>query len=672
MMRLPHAFHGICDAHLPGLFRSSQPHDDVCVAILLKHDLALCNDDIPSHADRILDHSICRLCTAIPVSPVDRQRRLEGIPRRDEARRVRHHDDLRRDLRLNRGRARRRRAPRYDRRADLPDELAERKLAHALPVFADFHAAAPARERLEPARRHRAYAPEHLRPRAAAGLDAARAKQVPAKHRKHAVVDVVERMARLARRGKMRHGIGHLLVSKDVYPLVHDRDERGRCAARLEGDGRRRALLAADGDIAFRDPDGDLVLGRAHRDRRLSVGARGHVLCVRLDALHDGHVHVEVRRVIRRDRPERDLARRVREREDVCVRVLLAQHRHERPAGERRADHQARRLSYAVERLVGRERDRRRVGQRSAHRRVAPVAQVEGLRKRHARLGISHSQRVVAADAGGNLERSVLPCGNDDLGGRRDDLADALAIPCLPSVRLAAVRVNGVDALQGRQERAAFPVARAVRLNAGKADLRRSPLVEPHPRLKRGADVVRVVVENRGGARRRGAPAVLEHGSLGHCAHRGLRQPRIGPERRGHGAFAFAVERSLRKCPEIRLEAEVGVPERPPLPLRRRERVILEHDCALAGERVGRTAEKVFRGDDEREVRRMRRGVRLDLDAYLRRRELLDLYPRRPEYAAVLAGNLRLELPRAARLVCGDGKLIAQKRPLGVGRRREV
>ena len=87
---------------------------------------------------------------------------------------------------------------------------------------------------------------------------------------------------------------------------------------------------------------------------------------------------------------------------------------------------------------------------------------------------------------------------------------------------------------------------------------------------------------------------------------------------------------------------------------------------------MGRTAEKVFRGDEEREVRRMRRGVRLDLDAYLRRRELLDLYPRRPEYAAVLAGDLRVELPRAARLVCGDGKLVAQKRPLGVGRRREV
>ena len=179
-------------------------------------------------------------------------------------------------------------------------------------------------------------------------------------------------------------------------------------------------------------------------------------------------------------------------------------------------------------------------------------------------------------------------------------------------------------------------------------------------------------MENRGGARRRGAPAVLEHGSLGRRAHHGLRQPRIGPERRGHDAFAFAVERSLRKCPEIRLEAEVAVPERPSLPLRRRKGDVLEHDCALAGERVGRTAEKVFRGDEKREVRRMRRGVRLDLDAYLRRRELLDLYPRRPEYAAVLAGNLRLELPRAARLVCGDGKLIAQKRPLGVGRRREV
>ena len=51
MMRLPQALHTICDAHLPWLFWSSQPHDDVCVAILLKHDLTFSNDDIPSNAD---------------------------------------------------------------------------------------------------------------------------------------------------------------------------------------------------------------------------------------------------------------------------------------------------------------------------------------------------------------------------------------------------------------------------------------------------------------------------------------------------------------------------------------------------------------------------------------------------------------------------------------------
>ena len=87
---------------------------------------------------------------------------------------------------------------------------------------------------------------------------------------------------------------------------------------------------------------------------------------------------------------------------------------------------------------------------------------------------------------------------------------------------------------------------------------------------------------------------------------------------------------------------------------------------------MGRTAEKVFRGDEKREIRRMRRGVRLDLDAYLRRGELLDLYLCCAEYATILAGYLCMELPRTARLVCRDGKLIAQKRPLGVGRHREA
>ena len=108
------------------------------------------------------------------------------------------------------------------------------------------------------------------------------------------------------------------------------------------------------------------------------------------------------------------------------------------------------------------------------------------------------------------------------------------------------------------------------------------------------------------------------------------------------------------------------------LPLWRRERVILEHDCAFAGERVGRAAKKMLRRDREREVRGMRRGICFDADANLRRGELLDLYLCCAEYATILAGYLCMELPRTARLVCGDGKCIAQKRPLGVGRCRKV
>ena len=223
------------------------------------------------------------------------------------------------------------------------------------------------------------------------------------------MVYVVERLGRVARRGEARDRIWHALVCEDVYPLVDDRDDRRRRAGRGKCDADfRPGLGRAEQGLAALDGNRHLLLGGTHRDRRQPVRAHREVLRVRLHALHDRDEDVEVRRVLRRDRTQHDLARRVREREDVGVRVLLAQHRDERPAGERRADAEARRLAYAVERLVRDERDCRRIGHRRAHRLVRPVAEVERHAERRERLGVRQLERIVAAGIGRELDSRLV------------------------------------------------------------------------------------------------------------------------------------------------------------------------------------------------------------------------------------------------------------------------
>ena len=240
------------------------------------------------------------------------------------------------------------------------------------------------------------------------------------------------------------------------------------------------------------------------------------------------------------------------------------------------------------------------------------------------------------------------------------------AVPRLPSVRLRPVRIHGVDALEPADEASRLGEARAVRLHADDADLRAHAGREADGLRERRADVVRIVVEVARGARRRGASAVLENDALRRRANSCGGKPRVRPERRVEAALPVPVELSLPQFAERRLQGAAGVAEAPSLPLRGGEGNVGEDDGSFARERVGGSAEEMLGRDGEREVGRMCRRLSGDLDADLRRGELLDLDLALAEDASLLPGDLRAERPRSARLLRRDLKRVRDERACGV------
>ena len=395
--------------------------------------------------------------------------------------------------------------------------------------------------------------------------------------------------------------------------------------------------------------------------------ADGEVARVGRHALHHGDVHVEVRRLVRGHGPQRHLARRVRQVQHLGVDLLLAQDRNEGVAGERRLDREARRLAHAVVRLVRHHRHLARVGERRAHHVVAPVAQVEVQGERGGRIGILDRQHVVAGLVQRHLEDGVLVGGglDDDVG--RHEHVHAVAVPRLPAVRLLAVRVHRIDALDLRRQRARLGEAGAVGGDARHRHARTDSLLELHAARRRRADVERVEVLHGALPRRRGTAAVLKDGSLRRRAHGRLRETVVRPDRRHVAERTIGVQALPIQRPEVGLEAQVLVAEAPALPFRGGERHVLEHDRALAGEALGGSAEEVFRLDREGEIRGIKGGCRVHGHADLRRGELLDLDGHAAEEATVLSGDFRQNRPVAARLVVGHGETVVGDRAFAVG-----
>ena len=157
--------------------------------------------DVPPHA----------ACRAAAVR--ERQRHLERVARRDEARRVRLDHELRRDLPAHGRRARGFVRPRDGRDAHLADELRQLEL-HAGAPASEAYLVLPQRERLEPARGHGAYAPEHVGVAAAAGLHSARAQSIAADDGQYPPVEIEERMVRAAHGRQLPDRIRRLLVGE--------------------------------------------------------------------------------------------------------------------------------------------------------------------------------------------------------------------------------------------------------------------------------------------------------------------------------------------------------------------------------------------------------------------------------------------------------------------------
>ena len=660
LVRLAESRRRVDERHLPRLGRRGQLPAHHGGIVLREANRARLAADPPRHL-------------AVRPAPVrQRQRHLEDVAGRDEARRVGLHHEPGAHLLPDRRRARRAPVVRHRGDAHFAHELGERERDRGASVH-ERDIPLPQRERLEAARGRRAHAAEHLRAEAAARLDAVRPEHVVAVDRQEAVVEVVERIPRAALLREPGDRIGRLLVRQEVDPLVDDRHRRDRAgrdgAARRHVDEQRAQIARSR---ARRDRDGNLVFGAAHAQRLLAVRAHRHPAMTRGRALDDRDLHVDVRRVRGLDRTQRDLARRVGERHDLGVDEVVAHHAHERGAGERRLHHEARRLARTVERLVRDEGDGGRVGKRRAHLGIAPVAQVERLRIGDVRLGIGDRERIVAGRVDRQLQQRIGVGGHGQLQVLGDGLADARAVPRRPAFAVLAVGVDGVDARDRGREPLGRGEAASVRPHARDGHLGTPDLRTAEPRAERRADVVGVVVAVGYRARGRGASAVLEDRALGGRLDEGRGLARIGPERRRDAKRARRVERAARQRAEVRLEGALRVPERVALPARRHKRHILEDDRAFAAERLRGSAVEMLGRDGEREVDRRDARRRGDLDADLRRRELLDAHGALAERHALLARRLQAERPFAARLVRRHGERRVRDRAAGVGRERLV
>ena len=470
-------------------------------------------------------------------------------------------------------------------------------------------------------------------------------------------------MARTAHGRQRSDRIRRLLVGKKVDPLVHYRHHghstSRRRATRVHVNRHGRTLSSA-GRHLRRHLHGALVLLRTDKHRRLAVSAHRQVTGVVVDALHHRQRHVHVRPPPLLRRAQTHLARGVREVQHLRVHELVAHDREDRRTCERRLHQQARRLAHAVERLVGTDRDGGRVAERRAHRLVAPAAQVECPRERHPACLVGDREDILSALGERQGERGIL------VGEGLDGYvvchlrANLLAVPGMPAVRVLAVGIDGIDALDLRQQGLSLRPPRAVGGHASHGHLRLAALGHAEPSGERGADVVRKVVANHARAGDSRTSPVLEHHSLRRRPHRRLGAPVVRKDVGGELRLAVLAEHLPVEAAEARPQAMVVVAEMKPLPACWRERHVLEHYRALAGERFRRAAVEVLGayGEGERLRRRVRR--RLHLDAYLRRREILHLHRMGRQHTPVLARYLSIDHPAAARLVGRDAEHVAR------------
>ena len=190
--------------------------------------------DLPVHGllerKRAASHHVIRDHAVRAAAVGERERREERVARRGEARRVRLHHHLRRDLRMLVGGAGGVRVVRDRRHAHLAHEFAEIERCARVAVRVEAAILLPEAERLEAAARSRAYPAEEVALRAAARLHS-RPLQLAVDDRQEVVVEIVQRMQGVARLAEPVYGIGHRLVGKDVDAFVYHRHDSHPVAA---------------------------------------------------------------------------------------------------------------------------------------------------------------------------------------------------------------------------------------------------------------------------------------------------------------------------------------------------------------------------------------------------------------------------------------------------------
>ena len=164
-----------------------------------------------------------------------------------------------------------------------------------------------------------------------------------------------------------------------------------------------------------------------------------------------------------------------------------------------------------------------------------------------------------------------------------------------------------------------------------------------------------------------GAAAVLNHRRLDRHHDHLRRAPAVGWIADGEGAASTIVGDEVLLADEVGANVGALVAEAPAVPALGVERGVLECDRSLAGERTRRATEEVLGGDLV--------AVGLvegpELDADLRRHELLDPDVALAEERAVLAGQAQLDRPGAAGLLGGHEERIAGHGAGGVGAGRD-
>ena len=345
----------------------------------------------------------------------------------------------------------------------------------------------------------------------------------------------------------------------------------------------------------------------------------------------------------------------------------LTHHGEKCRAGERGFHKQARDLAHAIERLVRTHRNSRGPAERRAHGLVAPAAQVECPRERNAARLVLDREDIFAAFSCRKKDRRVPVRERRDGNFLRDRRADMLAVPRMPAVRVLAVGVDRIDALDLRMKRLSFRPAFSVWSDACDCNLRLSFFGHAQPCGQRRTDIVRIIMARYACAGRRRPAAVLKYHALDRGAHRCLRPSGIRPDVGGKYRRSMFVERLLFKGTECRFQFEVVIPEMVPLPFLRLKREVLEVDGPLACERRGRAAVEVFGLDRECKLLRDGVGCRFHHDSDLRRREILDLDRAPPQAATVLARQPQVECPCAALLVGWYAEVLAGQSPVLVG-----